>query len=257
MRGPATVIAAILLLAGCESTSVRDDGATGELGRPDQGSPADIYIDLSAAYLREGQFNEAYKNALKAVASDDQSSNAHYVLALVQQRLGQLESADAAYRKAISVDPRNPVALNAYGTFLCEQQRYDEADSYFRRALANPLYSTPWLALHNAGHCQEQAGQVNAAEIDYREALQRNPGYAPSLKSMARLSFAEGSYLSARAYLQRYAEVAPHNAETLWLGIRTERQLGDSRQVARYAGQLRRAFPDSHEAKLLRDSSDL
>ena len=257
MRSLAGLVVAVLLLAGCESTSVRDDGATGELGQPNQASAADIYIDLSAAYLREGQLNEAYKNALKAVASDDQSSNAHYVLALVQQRLGQMDAADAAYRKAIQVDPRNPVALNAYGTFLCEQKRFGDADAYFRRALANPLYSTPWLALHNAGHCLEQAGRLEAAETDFRDALQRNAGYAPSLKSMARLSFADGNYLSARAYLQRYTEVAPQTAETLWLGIRTERQLGDARLANRYAQQLRREFPDSREAKYLRDSSDL
>lgn len=246
---------ALVLVAGCAQQSLRegaDQGATGNLGSPlVQASPADVYIDLSAAYLRENQLSEAFKNARKAVIVDGSSSNAHYMLALVEQRLGQLESADEAYRKAIALDPRNPVALNAYGSFLCEQKRYADADGYFRRALKNPLYGTPWLAWHNAGWCKERAGDVGQAERDYRGALQANPRFAPSLLGMAKISFQDGNYLSARAYLQRYAEVAPHTAESLWLGVRTENQLGDKNQMASYGLKLRAMFPDSQEAKYL------
>ncbi len=244
------------LLAGCQQQSVRGDsgeGVTGNLGSPmARASPADVYVELSAAYLQEGQLAESLKNAKKAVIVDPSSSNAHYMLALVHQRLGQTSSADAAYRKSIAVDPHNPVALNAYGSFLCDQKQYADADGYFRRALSNPLYGTPWLAWHNAGWCKEMAGEMQQAESDYRSALQANPRFAPSLLSMARLSFEDGSYLSARAYLQRYAEVAPHSAESLWLGVRTENQLGDKDQMASYGLKLRTLFPDSEEAKYLK-----
>lgn len=244
-----------LLLSACANQTVRDETggqATGNLGSPLAGpSPADVYIELSAAYLRENQLAESLLNAKKAVIVDPRSSNAHYVLALVQQRLGQPEAADEAYRKSVALDPRNPAALNAYGSFLCDQKKYADADSYFRRALANPLYSTPWLAWHNAGWCNEQAGDLQRAETDYRGALQANPRFAPSLLGMAKMSFEGGNYLSARAYLQRYAEVAPHSAESLWLGVRTENQLGDKDQMASYGLKLRAMFPDSQEARYL------
>ena len=55
----------------------------------------------------------------------------------------------------------------------------------------------------------------------------------------------------ARAYLQRYAEVAQHTAESLWLGVRTENQLGDKDQMASYGLKLRAKFPDSEQAKYL------
>lgn len=255
-RAPAAVpgLLAALLLVGCQQAVVRDEGATGNLGSPlAKQSPADVYIDLSAAYLRENQLTVALQNANKAVLVDPRSSNAHYVLALVQQRLGEYQAADASYRKSIDLDSRNPVALNGYGSFLCEQRRYDDADPYFRRALGNPLYKTPWLARHNAGWCKQQASGLAAAEADYRAALQLNPRFAPSLLSMAEVSYADGSYLSARAYLQRYAEVAQHTAATLWLGVRTEKQLGDRDQMARYSRWLRTDFPDSDEAKFLRE----
>jgi type IV pilus assembly protein PilF len=241
-------------LAGCQSTAMRDvdSDATGELASPTaQASPADVYIELAGAYLRQGQLSESLKNARKAVLVGPKNSNAHYMLALVQQRLGQVEAADAAYRKAVELDARNPDALNAYGSFLCEQERYDDADGYFRRALRNPLYQSPWLALHNAGWCRRKAGDNEGAETDFRAALRANPTFAPSLLSMGQLSFDKGVFLSARAYLQRYSEVAEHTAESLWLGVRTEKRLGDDDQSARYALQLRRQFPDSEQARYL------
>ena len=246
-----------LLAAGCQQQAVRDGVAggdeTGNLGSPlVQASPADVYIDLSAAYLREGQFAEAFKNANKAVLVDSKSSNAHYMLALVHQRLGQMGPAEEAYRKSVALDGPNPVALNAYGSFLCNQRRYDEADGFFRRALNNPLYSTPWLAWHNAGWCKELAGEGVSAERDYRAALNTNPRFAPTLLRMAKLSYENGTYLSARAYLQRYAEVAPHTAESLWLGVQTENQLGDKDQMASYGLKLRARFPDSEQAQYLK-----
>jgi type IV pilus assembly protein PilF len=249
-------VALVVLLSACQNPGVRDvnqDDSTGDLGSPlVVQSPADIYIELAAAYLREGQMEEALKNAKKAIIVDPSSSNAHYVFALVQQRIGQIKVAGDAYRKAVSLDPRNPDALNAYGLFLCGEQRYEEADAQFRRALSNPLYKTPWLAQHNAGYCLEQAGNLDAAENDYRAVLQRNPRFGPSLLAMARLSFEQANYLSARAYLQRYADVAAHTPESLWLGVRTELQLGNRDQLAGYRQQLRSRFPDSDEAKYLK-----
>jgi len=250
------ILAVGLSVSGCKQQTLRDDtgngDATGNIGSPLVGpSPADVYIDLSGAYLQEGRLTEAFMNAKKAVIVDPRSSNAHYILALVYQRLGEMGAADDSFQKAISLDPRNPSALNAYGRFLCERKDYAEADGYFRRAVQNPLYGTRWIAQHNAGACKEAAGDLEAAERDYRAALTTNPRFAPSLLSMAEISYEATYYLSARAYLQRYAEVAPHTAESLWLGVQTENQLGDKDQMASYGLKLRNLFPDSEQAKYL------
>ena len=51
-----TFAVALVSLTGCEQQNVRDgsgEGATGNLGSPlVRRSPADIYIELSAAYLK-------------------------------------------------------------------------------------------------------------------------------------------------------------------------------------------------------------
>lgn len=241
------------LLAACNASGVRDQSGddTGDLGALGQDSASDIYIDLAAAYLRNGQLGEALKNAKKAILIDPRSSNAHNTLGLIYQQLGQFDAAGVHLHKAVEYEPRNPYALNALGSFLCARGEYDEADSLFNRALQNPLYPTPWIALSNAGLCAEQSGRMAVAEGYFRKALQRNATFAPALLRMAQISYDGQNYLSARAYLQRHSQIAPHTAVSLWLGVQTETQLGDMDQVASYALLLRANFPDSEQVQLL------
>ena len=249
-----------LLLAGCGSNPVsgvgaQDEDTTGQLGSPvKRTSPADVYVDLGTVYLRDGNLTEAFKNARKAVMLDERSSSAHNLLGLIHQRFGENAMAEKHYRRAVELEPQNPYALNALGSFVCSAGAYEEADGYFKRALRNPLYPTPWVASHNAGRCAERAGLIGQAEAYYRAALQRNPHFAPSLLRMAHLSFDSNNYLSARAYVQRFEQVGRDTAESLWLGLRIEKQLGDMDQVASYSIKLRENFPDSEQARFLNEA---
>lgn len=246
-------------LAACQSNSVRTGDLqgdnTGELGSPmKRDSAAVIYVDLGTAYLQEGNLTEAFKNARKAVIIDPDLASAHNLLGVVQQRLGQRVQAEEHLRRAVSLEPHNPYALNALGSFVCQNGEYTEADTFFQRALANPLYPTPWVAAYNAGQCAERSGAMEKAEAKYRKALNGNPRFAPALLRMAQISFDTDNYLSARAYLQRYAQVARHTAESLWLGLRTEKQLGDKDQMASYSLKLRGQFPESEQAIFLKEA---
>jgi type IV pilus assembly protein PilF len=86
------------------------------------------------------------------------------------------------------------------------------------------------------------------AEKYFRIVLQRNPNTPEALLNMSKLSVQQGKYLPGRAYLQRYQAVGKHTAETLWLGIQIEENLGDKKTLAAYKRQLRNDFPDSEEA---------
>ena len=74
---------------------------------------------------------------------------------------------------------------------------------------------------------------------------------ASTLYQMMKLNYEEQRYLQARAFLQRFERVAPHNARSLWLALQVEKHLGNQRRVAAYARMLRDKFPDSPEARAL------
>ena len=252
----AIVLIAAILLGGCAQNIARPDGgdALGELGQSKRNSPADVYVQLAVGYMRQGQLGEALKNAKKAVRVDPNRSSAQNVLGLIYQRLGEDALAEKAFQRALKLDAHDPYVLNAYGSFLCGKRRFEEADAMFQRAVENPLYSTPEIALTNAGICAQSAGAAAQAETNLRRALQVNKRFAPALLGMVNISLVRDNPLSARAYLQRYEEVAAHTAESLWLGIRAEEVLGDRDQVASYVLQLRSQFPDSEQVQLLRES---
>ena len=59
--------------------------------------------------------------------------------------------------------------------FLCRQNRWSDAEPYFKRAADNPHYTTPEIALANAGVCALNAGDREKAEENFRAALTKNP----------------------------------------------------------------------------------
>ena len=63
--------------------------------------------------------------------------------------------------------------------------------------------------------------------------------------------------LVGTAYLQRYAEVAPHTAAGLSGGVQTENQLGDRDQMSSYGLKLRRNSLIPKKPEYLKRSSEL
>jgi type IV pilus assembly protein PilF len=242
----------LFILSGCTMLSVMDDDGIDdrdlqvEMGAARE-SPADLYVNMAAAYLQRGQIDAAMARAKRAVREDRGSARAHYMLAIVYQRLGEREQAEKAFHKAVQIDARNPDYRNAWGVVLCKQQRYQEADEQFRRALDKPLYATPEVALANAADCARRAGDPVAAERYWRQALEKNPAFAPALLGMAEQSFAKGEMQSARDYMSRYSRAGQARPKALLLAARIERELGNQAGAKALENSLRQRFPDAPE----------
>ncbi len=227
-------------------------GCTNQPTRPTSGeSPGAPLIKLGVAYMERGDQAVALQKLQRGLELDPNLPTGHYAIALLYEQLGELDKAEKHFRRAISLQPDYAEAHNAYGAFLCRKGQFDAADKQFMIAAQNPLYSTRGLAYANAGLCALRRPDAASAEKYFREALRINPTQSTALFQMAALSYEAGRYLNARAYLQRYQEVGPQTPETLWLGVRTERQLGDGKAAAGYALLLRERYPDSEQAQQL------
>ena len=253
-----TIVLLAFGLSGCQGTGIRPGGmggdTTGSLGQAKKTGSGDVYVRLAVAYMQQGQLGAALQNAKKGAALDSNNGEAHNVLAIIYSRLGETALADKHFRRAKSLQPKNSYTLNAYGSFLCGQKKYKEADVQFKAALKNPLYKTPEVALTNAGICARQHKDLDLAEAYLRRALQHNKRFPIALLQMSKISYETGDNQSAREFLNRYHRVAKPTAESLWLGIQIEQKMGDRDAVASYSMQLKGNFPDSTEVKLLKDS---
>lgn len=232
-----------MALGGCNQSNVRPGG--------DKASPAAANVELGVLYMREGKKVIAMEVLQKALAQDPDSADAHNAIAVLYESLGETDKADDHFKRALSLNSKDSQAHNNYGSFLCRNQRWDEAEEHYLAAAANPLYETPELSYTNAGSCAFHAKDVAKAEQYWRKALDVNAKFPPALLQMARLNVNQKNYMSARAYLQRLHEVAKPSPESLWLGIQTERVLGDKNAEASYSMLLKNGFPDSPQAKQL------
>ncbi len=244
-----------LMLSACTTTNTSDTLQANAGNRPD--TLAETHVKLGVGYLQQGRRDLALSKLQRALELNPNLASAHNAIAIVYEQLGQLDEAGRHYQQALKLTPNDSGVLNNYGTFLCRRNELDKAEQYFLRALENPLYETPAQAYENAGLCAVRVPNTVKAEKYFRSALQINPRLPPSLYQMSVINFDRGEYLSARAYLERYAAGAKHTPQSLWLGIQVERMLGDKNAASSYALQLRSTYPDSQEARLLQESESI
>lgn len=238
------------LVGGCAQTGSPDPLAT----EYQANEVARANVRLGAAYMEEGNFEVALNRLERARRADPQYPATYHVLGLLYQRLGQFDEAESNYRRGLSLAPNDWNILNSYGQFLCSRDRPAEAEETFLKARGNPLNERPEIALTNAGTCALANDNPDRAEEFFREALSVNPNIPTALLQMSNIQYNKGEYLNARGYLQRYSSAASHTPRSLWLGIRIENELGDRDAVSSYALLLNASYPDSNEARLLRES---
>lgn len=243
MKKIITIMIAVFLI-GCSSNGKKDDG-------PNLKKAAEINIQLGAAYLSQNKLQLAKDKLTKALDQDSDNALAHSTMALLLEKVGQLEEVDAHYEEAIELAPTNSDINNNYGTFLCNQSRYAEAKIQFSKALNDPYYKTPIVALINAGKCELKNNQYKMAESYLRKALRINPKSASALYFMGELGIQTKRFLMSRAYMQRYHAIANNSPKSLWVQIQAEKALGDREAVDKLKQIMNKKFPDSDEAGMM------
>ena len=248
MRPEARSIVALLALAlaACGTTTPR--ATTSAPGSAP--SAAEVQVGLAQGYLRQGRLDIAMDRANRALELEPRLPAAHMMAAIIYQRVGDDESAGRHYARAAELAPRNGDALNNYGTFLCGRQDFDRADALFDRAVKDPFYRTPAVALGNRGSCAVKAGRLDDGERWLRAALEIDPANGDALLALASVSRTRGDDLRARAFVERYFASAPASPDALLMAIDIEERLGNRRAADEYRSRLRREFPDSAAAAL-------
>jgi type IV pilus assembly protein PilF len=254
-----SLLAAALLLAACGASN--DFSRKSETRRPQMGDSIDtrqrpeeaakIHIQLGQAYLSQGKLDMAMDKLKKGLELAPKNPDAHTVIAVLYEQLGNNPLAMAHYETARKLAPESGLTANNLGRFLCGQKEYAKADALFAAALMDPFYRTPETALMNRGSCAMSAGNFELADQSLRVALERSPGMADALLLSATLAMKRKDPMRARAFMERYLGAVPASPQVLLFAIEVEKALGDQRAVARYVDRLKSEFPESFEADSL------
>ncbi|MFT5140861.1 MAG: type IV pilus assembly protein PilF, partial [Rhodothermales bacterium] len=145
----------LTILTGCAgSGSYQDENDSA--GR----QAAEINTSLGQEYLERGKYEIALEKLKKAINSDPDYAPAHTVIAVLYERIGELDLAEKHYLTAVDILPNNGDVNNNYGVFICQNGEPERAAAYFYKATLDPFYRTPAVALANAGSCELQQGDL-------------------------------------------------------------------------------------------------
>jgi type IV pilus assembly protein PilF len=253
-------LAATLMLAlgGCASTgsqgtetasSVREPLT--ESDEPESRKRARIRMELAVGYFEQGQTSVALDELKQVIALDPTFPDAYNLRGLIYMRLNDMRQAEDSFRRAVSLNPRDPNVLHNYGWLQCQQGRYDEAMRSFDAALVSPLYAGRAKTLMTQGLCQARAGRLAEAEVSLARAYELDAGNPVTGYNLATLLYRRGEYVRAQFYIRRLNNTDLANAESLWLGVRVERRLNDRVAMQQLGEQLKKRFPQSREVAAL------
>ncbi len=159
-------------------------------------------------------------NDHSASTPDRESKNAEPAIrldALVQEGLrahqsGNLEAAEALYRKVLSVDPDHADANHFLGVIAYQAGKPEESHDLIARAIgANPGNA----AYHcNLGNALSELGRLDEAAASLGQAIALNPEYAKAHNNLGNVLLAQGRIDDAVASYHEALSIAPGNADT-------------------------------------------
>jgi len=234
----------LLVVSGCAS-KVEKAGV-------DYKKAAIANAELGVAYLAQGKYKVAMNKLKKALRFDDENVSANHYIAELYRRLEQNDLANQYFEKALDLDDNDSSIKNNYGIFLCGTGSYEKGLKLFNRVLADPLYANKGQVYENMGLCAEKQGNIRYSEKYFETALKFNKRLPAALLGMAQISFDKRNIKNASEYLKRHNKVAQLTAESLWLELLIARKKGYKGRAGSMALKLKRYFPDSKEATLLK-----
>lgn len=244
-----------VLLAGCAGNphllQQAEEPVSQQTMTTEAGQRAKVHTELGGLYLSKGNLGVALDEVRKALSADANYAPAHNLMGLVRMQLRENALAEQSFKRALSLAPADPEINNSFGWFLCQTGREQLSFQYFQTAIKSPLYATPTMPYTNAGICALRLKDDKAAEDYFLKALRADAANARAMYFLADIAYRQGRLADARRYLDDLSQRVEPTAEILWLGVRTERGLGDRAAEARYAFQLRSKFPGSPEARRL------
>jgi Flp pilus assembly protein TadD len=176
----------------------------------DFGDVLDPDVDVPCQYGVESV--EAYQMSIRLGRS---GAPLMYKLGLgLEVRLGRYADAEAAYRKALELDPMDAYPHNGLGNLLQHRLgRYEEAEAAYRKAMElDPKDAYPHRGLGNL--LQYRLGRYEEAEAAYRKAMELDPKYARPHNALCLLyQFHLGRLREAREVVERAIQLAPDNSD--------------------------------------------
>ncbi|MFB2538589.1 MULTISPECIES: type IV pilus biogenesis/stability protein PilW [unclassified Acinetobacter] len=243
-----STLALSVTLTACVSTTP----AT-KIGQTDPSKAVELRTQLAAELIRTGQLDRAKQELDEALRTNSRSVETNVMMGVLLQQAGgeaNLKNAEAYFKRAVDIAPRNPQARNNYGTYLVLRQRYAEAVPHLQVAATTLGYEQRAAALENLGRTYLLRNQTELAQQTFLQVLDVNRDSIIARIELAELFYLQGRITDAGQMYEeyvRYTGQSAQGARALWIGARLARARQDDMSMKILVNQLRAQFPDSPE----------
>jgi predicted Zn-dependent protease len=181
-------------------------GSLDEPGLPDPRRLVSLYERLESLQSATGPaIAPAIREIAGILTQDPGSPFAHFVMAAVAYRGGQLELAEKAFETTLALDPDRPVIRQYYGQLLRDEGRLEESERELRIAAEQAPAHDVVTRVNLAETLTARANFDEALKI-LDDVLAREPAHDKARGALGRLLLQEGRAREALPYLESAAE---------------------------------------------------
>ena len=196
-------LSAVHISAVGDRVLVRDDEAVWEPGS------GQLALDFSVADMAERAESIARRAMAGHSGTQEMSADEWYDTALDLEAV-DLESAKAAYNRALDLEPGHVDAHVNLGRLFHEEGELAKAEGNYREAITSDPRSG--RAHYNLGVVLEDQGRDGDAMVAYREALAADDSLAVAHFNLSRLLEARGQNAEALSHLAAYKRLLEGDA---------------------------------------------
>ena len=247
-RGAAAVLAVLLGCARCSS------GAS----KPHTSAEVLLNERMAAVLLRDGRAHEAeaaYRDVLK---SDPKNADLHDGLGVALMIQGHVRESLEVFDRAVKLDPEKSLYRIHRAMARTQAGRYGEAEEDFRVADSSPSPEDKLDVALNRGRMRQRMGEYAAAEVQYSNALARDPKSFDALMGRGVARESRGEFAAAAEdYLEavRLQPKSPDANLRLGLTLVTMKKTALGRRYLERTVEIDPAGDAGAKARLLLEST--
>lgn len=132
-------------------------------------------LDRGKELLQQGKYREAIGQLRQVLDSYPRNAEAWRMLGEAYLRVGNLDSAEIAARRALSIDDERPEPYMTLSDVLAGRKNHKEAISTLRRAMKNKAATSPLLT--HLGFLLLSLDSLDQAIVAFSQAKEANPNY--------------------------------------------------------------------------------
>ena len=123
-----------------------------------------------------------------------------------------LEEANSYYKKAVELNPKEPVFLNSLGSIYLNKDDFEKAEIWLKKA----IQSGPWYTwgFSNLGLLYLKQGKNELAEKYLKQALEVSEKNTDALNWLAIVYYNKGQYEKAKDVLEKSLKINPDQPKT-------------------------------------------